>query len=111
MTTRNRTQAVLTLAAVAMAAVAFTATSTAATLTWSPGDGTWQDSTAGNFGAAWNNANPDSADFTGSANTTYTVTVNGSIDIGNLSFTTTAQLHRGSSANRSIGCHGGNMGR
>jgi autotransporter-associated beta strand protein len=89
MNSQNRTLVIFAIAGIALATFALTASTNAAPLTWSPGDGTWQDGTAGNFGVNWSNANPDSADFTGTANTTYTVTVNGSINVGNLSFTTT----------------------
>lgn len=89
MNTRTFTNSIGTLAIAAFAVfILATATSFAAIRTWSPGSGTWQDGTAGNFDGNWTNSNPDSAVFTGSANTTYTVTVNGAIDIQDLSFTT-----------------------
>jgi hypothetical protein len=74
---------VLLTALVALAL--FAASSSGALLTWSGGGGTWQDGTTGNFDGTWSNANPDSADFQGAAGT---VTVNGSIDILDLHFTT-----------------------
>lgn len=77
------------LASLSCGALLLAGSANAANLTWAPGSGTWQNGTQDLFNAAWNNANPDSADFTGSANTTYTVTVVGSIDLLNLNFTTT----------------------
>ena len=73
-----------TLGALAALALAG-ASAQAADLTWSGGAGTWQEGASGNFGSTWNNANSDSADFTGSAGT---VTVSGTVEVTNLHFTT-----------------------
>ena len=56
---------------------------TAAELTWT-GDGSggsWQDGTAGKFDGTWNNANPDSASFAGTAEI---VSLGGAISVSNL---------------------------
>ena len=58
----------LLIALSAMALIAGTSAN-AALRTWSGGSGNWTDGAAGNFDGAWNNATPDSADFTGSQGT------------------------------------------
>ena len=73
--------------ATAIGCLALAATANAADLTWSGGAGTWQDGAAGNFGVNWNNATPDSADFTG---TPGTVTVVGTVNVTNLDFTSSS---------------------
>jgi hypothetical protein len=78
------TQSLKTIAVLAVIAM-LAGSASAANLAWSGGNGTWQDGTQANFDATWNNANPDSADFQGSAGT---VSVSGSIDLLNLHFTT-----------------------
>jgi len=71
------------LASLSCGALLIAGSANAANLTWAGGAGTWQDGTQDQFDAAWSNANPDSADFTGSVGT---VTVSGSIDLLNLDF-------------------------
>jgi hypothetical protein len=83
-------------AAVAGLVLALAGTANAAILYWS-GTGTWDTATQ-NWGTAsggpyntaiWNNGNPDSAIFEGSANAAYTVTVSGTINVQDLTFNTT----------------------
>jgi len=68
----------------------------AADLTWTGdgGGGTWQDGLQGNFDAVWNNATPDSASFTGTAET---VSLGGSISVSNLTISMNYDIVQGPS--------------